>query len=78
MSIRIVRLGSLRIPGEGLRIGKVRRPPRGVPKSQFSSGDCQDVWTPNLAPSMQAMKLGLVAGDAGAGVVRAPAGRNGR
>jgi uncharacterized protein YeaO (DUF488 family) len=51
MSVRIVRLGTRRLPGEGLRIGTVRRPPRGVPKSQFASGDWYDLWFPNLAPS---------------------------
>ena len=51
MAIRIVRLGSPRIEGEGLRIGTVRRPPRGVPRSEFASRDFYDVWLPNLAPS---------------------------
>jgi len=58
MSIRIVRLGSPRAKKEGLRIGTVRRPPRGVPKSKFASGDWYDVWYPNLAPSVATMKLG--------------------
>ncbi len=51
MSVRIVRLGTPRQPGEGLRIGAVRRPPRGVPRSQFASGNWYDLWFPNLAPS---------------------------
>jgi uncharacterized protein YeaO (DUF488 family) len=59
MSIRIVQLGSARAQGEGLRIGTVRRPPRGVPKSKFASGNWYDVWYPNLAPSVPTMKLGL-------------------
>ncbi len=50
MSIRVVRLGTPRIPGEGTRIGTVRRPPRGVPKAQFSAQNWYDVWFPNLAP----------------------------
>lgn len=58
MAIRIVRLGTPRLPGEGLRIGTVRRPPRGVPKTEFASGDWYDVWYPNLAPSLELMKLG--------------------
>ncbi|KIQ27894.1 hypothetical protein RT97_21790 [Variovorax paradoxus] len=58
MSIRIVRLGTPRAPGEGLRIGTVRRPPRGVPKTEFASQDWYDVWYPNLAPSAETMKLG--------------------
>jgi len=58
MAIRIVRLGSPRAKNEGLRIGTVRRPPRGVPKSQFTSDDWYDVWYPNLAPSVATMKLG--------------------
>jgi len=59
MSVRIVRLGTPRAPREGLRIGTVRRPPRGVPKSQFSKQNWYDVWFPNLAPSLPTMKLGL-------------------
>jgi uncharacterized protein YeaO (DUF488 family) len=58
MAIRIVRLGTPRSPNEGLRIGTVRRPPRGVPKTEFASQDWYDVWYPNLAPSMETMKLG--------------------
>ena len=61
MSIRIVRLGSTRLEGEGLRIGTVRRPPRGVAKSEFASGDWYDVWLPNLAPSAELVKLALAA-----------------
>jgi uncharacterized protein YeaO (DUF488 family) len=51
MPVRIVRLGTNRLPGEGLRIGTVRRPPRGVPKAEYSSGNWYDVWFPVLAPS---------------------------
>jgi len=58
MSIRIVQLGTPRHPGEGLRIGTVRRPPRGVPKERFAVEDWYDVWFPNLAPSVETMKLG--------------------
>jgi uncharacterized protein YeaO (DUF488 family) len=58
MSMRVVRLGTPRIPGEGIRIGTVRRPPRGVPKAQFSAKNWYDVWFPNLAPSIETMKLG--------------------
>lgn len=58
MSIRVVRLGTPRLPGEGTRIGTVRRPPRGVPKAQFSTGNWYDVWFPNLAPSVEIMKRG--------------------
>ena len=61
MAIRIVRLGTERVPNEGLRIGTVRRPPRGVPKSGFSSGNWYDVWFPNLAPSSETVKLALAA-----------------
>jgi uncharacterized protein YeaO (DUF488 family) len=61
MSVRIVRLGSPRGRHEGTRIGTVRRPPRGVPKSEFASQDWYDVWFPNLAPSVETMKLGLSA-----------------
>lgn len=57
MSIRIVRLGTPRLPGEGTRIGTVRRPPRGVPKSEFASGNWYDVWYPNLAPSAALVAL---------------------
>ena len=51
MTLRIVRLGSDRARDEGLRIGTVRRPPRGVPKTEFASQNWYDVWFPNLAPS---------------------------
>ncbi|MBT2971604.1 MAG: hypothetical protein B6D72_19335 [gamma proteobacterium symbiont of Ctena orbiculata] len=56
MTIRIVRLGSDRLADEGLRIGTVRRPPRGVPKTDYSSKNIYDVWFPNLAPSEQLLK----------------------
>ncbi len=57
MSIRIVRLGTPRLAGEGLRIGTVRRPPRGVPKSEFAKQDWYDVWFPNVAPSIELMNF---------------------
>lgn len=66
MGIRIVRLGSDRVTGEGLRIGTVRRPPRGVPKANFASQNWYDIWYPNLAPSVETMKLGQAADDEGA------------
>jgi uncharacterized protein YeaO (DUF488 family) len=58
MAVSIVRLGTARTEGEGTRIGTVRRPPRGVPKSEFASQNWYDVWFPNLAPSAETMKLG--------------------
>ena len=61
MAIRIVRLGTERAPNEGLRVGTVRRPPRGVPKAKFSSGNWYDVWFPNLAPAPETIKLALTA-----------------
>ncbi|ACB77573.1 DUF488 domain-containing protein [Opitutus terrae] len=61
MSVRIVRLGTPRQPDEGLRIGTVRRPPRGVPKEQFAKQNWYDVWFPNLAPSLPVMKSALKA-----------------
>ena len=64
MSIRIVQLGTPRKPGEGLRIGTVRRPPRGVPKSDFAKRDYYDVWFPNLSPSADLVKEALHAEDA--------------
>jgi uncharacterized protein YeaO (DUF488 family) len=51
MSVRIVRLGSPRLACEGLRIGTVRRPPRGVPKREFAKRDFYDVWLPDLSPT---------------------------
>lgn len=63
MAIRIVRLGSARAEGEGLRLGTVRRPPRGVPKAEFASRDYYDVWLPNLAPSAVLVAEGLAADD---------------
>ena len=56
MSVRIVRLGTPRLEGEGLRIGTVRRPPRGVPREEHASQDWYDVWFPNLAPSAELVK----------------------
>ncbi len=58
MPLRIVRLGTPRAPDEGLRIGTVRRPPRGVAKARFAVDDWYDVWFPNLAPSDETVKLG--------------------
>lgn len=58
MAIRIVRLGSERAAGEGLRIGSVRRPPRGVAKTEFARQNWYDVWYPLLSPSTETMKLG--------------------
>lgn len=56
MAIRVVRLGSDRTQGEGVRIGTVRRPPRGVPKERFSKDDWYDAWLPELAPSAELVK----------------------
>jgi uncharacterized protein YeaO (DUF488 family) len=61
MTVRIIKLGSPRVEGEGTRIGTVRRPPRGVPKTEFASKNWYDVWFPNLAPSLETMKLGQAA-----------------
>jgi uncharacterized protein YeaO (DUF488 family) len=61
MAIRIVRLGSPRARGEGLRLGTVRHPPRGVPKDQHASRDFYDVWMPELAPSAELLKRGQTA-----------------
>ena len=61
MSLRVVRLGTPRHQGEGLRIGTVRRPPRGVPKEDFARRDFFDVWFPEVAPSLETMKMGLAA-----------------
>ena len=63
MAIRIVRLGTPRAAGEGPRIGTVRRPPRGVPRTEFARQDFYDVWYPNLAPSVETLKLGQQAGE---------------
>lgn len=62
MPIRIVRLGSARSGGEGLRIGTVRRPPRGVRKEDFAAQNWYDVWYPNLSPSAETVALGQKAG----------------
>ena len=61
MSIHVVRLGTPRTPGEGPRLGTVRRPPRGVPKEEFASRNYYDAWYPLLAPSEATVKLGQVA-----------------
>jgi uncharacterized protein YeaO (DUF488 family) len=62
MALRIVRLGTPRLRGEGLRIGTVRHPPRGVPRREHASRNWYDVWLPELAPSAAAVKLGRAAG----------------
>lgn len=61
MAIRVVRLGSPRAKGEGVRIGTVRRPPRGVPRTEFARQNWYDVWFPNLAPSDALLKQGQAA-----------------
>jgi uncharacterized protein YeaO (DUF488 family) len=62
MAVRVVRLGSDRAKGEGLRIGTVRRPPRGVPKERYAAENWYDVWLPNLAPSQELVKEAQGAG----------------
>lgn len=64
MAIRIVQLGAPRAAGEGLRIGTVRRPPRGVPKEEFATRDYYDVWLPEVAPSSELIKVAQAAVDA--------------
>jgi len=59
MAIRVVQLGSPRTSGEGLRLGTVRRPPRGVPKAEYASRNLYDVWLPDLAPSEALVKVAL-------------------
>ena len=63
MSLAVVRLGSPRIKGEGLRIGTVRRPPRGVPKTEFAKRDFYDVWLPDLSPSPKLVAFALQSFD---------------
>jgi len=58
MTVSVVRLGSPRSRDEGLRIGTVRRPPRGVPKAKFASENWYDVWLPELSPGEATVKLG--------------------
>jgi len=63
VTIRVVQLGAPRTRGEGLRLGTVRRPPRGVPKAEYGSRDFYDVWLPELAPSEELVKVALGASD---------------
>ena len=63
MTVRVIRLGSERLPNEGLRLGTVRRPPRGVPKAEFATRDFYDVWFPTLSPSAETLKIGLQAAN---------------
>lgn len=63
MTIHVVRLGTERLDGEGLRIGTVRRPPRGVPKAEIAVRNFYDLWLPELAPSEELLKLGQSAED---------------
>ncbi len=65
MPIRVVQLGSPRRQNEGLRLGTVRRPPRGVPKTEFASRNFYDVWLPDLAPGAELLKFAQTATDAG-------------
>lgn len=64
MSIAVVRLGSPRMPDEGLRLGTVRRPPRGVPKAKFAELDYYDVWLPILSPTPELVTMALGSQDA--------------
>jgi uncharacterized protein YeaO (DUF488 family) len=59
MALRVVRLGSARLPGEGLRVGTVRRPPRGVRKEDYAALDYFDVWLPELAPPAEMVSWAL-------------------
>jgi uncharacterized protein YeaO (DUF488 family) len=59
VSVRVVRLGSPRAPGEGLRLGTVRRPPRGVRKEDYARRDYFDLWLPELAPSAGLVRWAL-------------------
>ena len=63
MPIAVVRLGSPRKTNEGLRLGTVRRPPRGVPKAEFAKRDFYDVWLPLLSPSQELVSFALGARD---------------
>lgn len=63
MPVTIVRLGTPRTADEGLRLGTVRRPPRGVPKAEFATRDYYDVWLPALAPSAELVSFALAAKD---------------
>jgi len=64
MAIRIVRLGGPRLAGEGLRLGTVRHPPRGVPKTEHACGDWYDVWQPDLSPTPDLVREAKQAGTA--------------
>jgi len=59
MAVRIVRLGTDRVRGEGLRLGTVRRPPRGIPKTDYASKNYYDLWLPTLAPSPETVTFAL-------------------
>ncbi len=59
MAVHVVRLGTPRLPDEGPRLGTVRRPPRGVPKTEFASRDFYDTWLPELAPSQELVTRAL-------------------
>lgn len=63
MAVAVVRLGSPRLPNEGLRLGTVRRPPRGVPKAEFAKRNFYDAWLPALSPSPDLVSMALRAQD---------------
>lgn len=66
MPIRVVQLGTARLEGEGLRLGTVRRPPRGVPKADYGRRNYYDVWLPDIAPSPELVDEARAAGDSDA------------
>ena len=66
MAVRIIRLGTPRHRDEGVRLGTVRRPPRGVPKSEYARQNWYDVWLPNVSPSPALMQRMRKADDAAA------------
>ena len=59
MAIRIIRLGTPRNAKEGLRLGTVRRPPRGVRKADYARRNYFDLWLPELAPSAPLVSYAL-------------------
>jgi uncharacterized protein YeaO (DUF488 family) len=67
LAIRVVRLGSPRDEDEGVRIGTVRRPPRGVPKADFARRDFYDAWLPQLSPSPELLRQAKNATGSAAG-----------
>jgi uncharacterized protein YeaO (DUF488 family) len=56
LKVRTFQIGRRPRPGEGLRIGAARRPPRGVPRARWRAEGYFDIWLPVVAPSQELLR----------------------